>query len=132
MAVPLDFAEEPPAALPHHSGVVCAPVEAAGRWPGGERCPFGCSPGAEAFGADPGFLAVGAEPGAALWWGRAVPACRWSLGRVKLARGKGLGCEGPPIPANQLQVMATQVWRVWDQPVLDVNFWDLISSALKL
>lgn len=33
---------------------------------------------------------------------------------------------------NRLQVVAVQVWRVRDQLVLDMNFWDLVPSALKL
>jgi len=78
------------------------------------------------------YLDFGAELGIALRWGRAAPACLWSLGRAELSRGTGLACEGTPVPVNQLQAVAVQVWWVRDQLVLDMNFWNLIPSALKL
>lgn len=142
MAVPLDFVKEQPAALSRRSEVVYTPIKVAGRGAGEERYPLGCSPCFEAFGAElrprcgfgrsMGFVPVGAELGIAPRRGRAALACLWSLGRVEVSRGKGLGCEGAPGPVSQLQVVAMQVGRVWDRLVLDVNFWNLIPSALKL
>lgn len=54
------------------------------------------------------------------------------FGKTLGLNGKNLGCEGPPVPVNQLHTMALQVWRVWGWLVWDVNFWNPMALTLKL